>query len=319
MKRNKALLTLILIAILTSIFQITSTAATQDIIINGVDIGYNEKDKFTDGCNKYGWQCYGFAEYCSHKVHGVHYNSNPEYFNKTVLNRKISGAELKTMLKGIAPAAHVRSRSTVKGYAHSWCIISTTETHVTFCEANYDWNNSIRTVTTTYNQLAQIINSYGGLYRITWLKNYTNKQVAEPSNDVVAVLRANLPIKASLYENKKVPAYSDINLTNRVGRIYETDIFTVTAIYYQNKIFIAKVNCPWDNGTTKTVYIPLSAIVKTSATPSQAQANGKVTTYLHSDLKSKSGYVGSGDIVVLIGDQVLYPLASGGCKLAFYK
>lgn len=91
----------------------------------------------------------------------------------------------------------------------------------------------------------------------------TSVEADAEETDVIRTLKDNLPFKASLAENCKINAYSDYGV-NKVGRVYESDIFVVKAIEHKNYTWWAKIDCPWtENGRsfTETVYIKLTDIV----------------------------------------------------------
>ena len=147
----------------------------------------------------------------------------------------------------------------------------------------------------------------------------------EPANQTVATLRAHIGFKATLANNEKVYAYSDWG-GNKVGRVYEDDVFTVNEIRYYEGAFWARISCPWsENGRSfnKTVYIKLKDIVPDlSYGVWNGWANCQITTYKHSDRGTQSGYVGNGDLVCVLCESngsalVLYPLAGGGYKLGW--
>ena len=147
----------------------------------------------------------------------------------------------------------------------------------------------------------------------------------EPESEVVSILKTHIGFKASLAQNTKVNAYSNYG-GSKVGRVYESDIFTVNEIKYHNNEWWAKIACPWAEGGrsfTKTVYIKLIDIVPDLNYDAwMGTANCQITSYKHSDKGSTTGYVGNGDTVYAVSEVngaglVLYPLAGGGYKLGW--
>ncbi len=63
----------------------------------------------------------------------------------------------------------------------------------------------------------------------------------------------NFKMKSGAYTN----AYSNANLSSKVGRIYTGDLITITRVYNNG---VVRLSCPWSGGTTKTVYARASEI-----------------------------------------------------------
>lgn len=87
---------------------------------------------------------------------------------------------------------------------------------------------------------------------------------------------------------------------------------------------VGKIDCPWtENGRsfTKTVYIKLTDIVPDLNYGLWTGITKKdITTYLHTDCSSRSGFFAEGDEAYFIQDKlILYPLAVGGYKLGWLE
>ena len=170
------------------------TTSADDIYLTGVDIGFNDGDYFTKNgkacschnkgiclvdesqcnCIRYvtykgktvdlaAVQCFGFSRLCQLLVFGEH-DGNSDSFTKTFTNVKaVDTTELKNALLGCAPGTHVRTRSSVKGYAHSITVVSTTKSSVTIVDCNHSARCQISQRTYTWAELVSFFNGYGGV------------------------------------------------------------------------------------------------------------------------------------------------------------
>ena len=219
------ILALVMITTMLPVMTIEVEAAN-NIVINGVDIGYangsyftknggsckdynnydakgNAKDrchnrsgydckKTTDpscNCMRY-WptgnastcqidlmasQCFGFARYCQWKVYGTYDAKSPSSFKDITGDIKeadCTGNNLKSKLLNCAPATHVRTFEWKKGWGHSICIISTTDSGITFADCNSDGCCIVRYKTMSWNELATYLKGYGGIdYANSYTKN----------------------------------------------------------------------------------------------------------------------------------------------------
>ena len=109
------------------------------------------------------------------------------------------------------------------------------------------------------------------------------------------------------------------SMTAKSNKIYSTDECTVDKVYANGW---CHVTFPLDAGGTDNGYVPLSTFLNTSYSVSQTTIGSQTTTYCRSDGATNYGYIGSGDTVTKVGSsgsytQILYPLSSGGYKIAW--
>lgn len=148
---------------------------------------------------------------------------------------------------------------------------------------------------------------------------------AVATNSVTDLYSQYLPMKAMLLTTDRQDCYDSYGGA-KVGRIYENDQVTIQEIVQYNGELWCKLVCPWtENGRSfnKTVYAPLRYFVyDTSYSPWSGKTASQITSYWRSDYSLRAGYTGKGDICLVVGEynsryQLIYPLSSGGFKLAF--
>lgn len=166
----------------------------ENIIIDGVDIGYKVGDYFTkngkacNGCHSdktiscvdngskcnclryveidgrqvdlMAVQCYGFARYIQMTLFGEHDGMSGSDFSKRLTGTKATVEALKTVA---APGTHIRTASSVKGYAHSLVIADFTSTEVTVVDCNNKGTCNVDLRVMTWSSLVSLINGYGGI------------------------------------------------------------------------------------------------------------------------------------------------------------
>ncbi len=206
---------------------------------------------------------------------------------------------------------------------HVGIVVEVSNNRVTTVEGNADNKVSL----CSYSLGSSYINGYGTYspsFGTTNSVPSVSSSETEPYSEVVDVLRSHIGFKATLAENKKIDAFNYPGDPQRCGRVYETDVFTVNEIVYKNKVFWAKLSCPWDGGYNKTVYVRFEDVVPgfSSYNAYSGRAKTQITTYKHWDRNSTTGYIGSGDTVYVVAEKngsslVLYPLAGGGWKLGW--
>jgi len=111
-------------------------------------------------------QCFGFVRYCQWKVYGT-FDQISSSFVKNTVNSSCSAEKLKSMLLNCAPATHIRTLSSEKGYGHSICVVSTNNDGLTFADCNSDGGCKVRVATYSWAELANFLNGYGGVEYIT--------------------------------------------------------------------------------------------------------------------------------------------------------
>ncbi len=159
-----------------------------------------------------------------------------------------------------------------------------------------------------------------------WDLNPPAAPSSNPALDELAVTYSQcLPMKTMLLTAARQDCYNDYGGT-KAGRIYESDQVTIQEIKQYNGQLWCKFSCPWtENGRSfnKTVYAPLSYFVADTAyTPWFGSLAGQFTAYWRNDYSVQAGFTGKGDTALVVGQtsggyQLIYPLASGGYKLAF--
>ncbi|MBQ8575355.1 MAG: InlB B-repeat-containing protein, partial [Clostridia bacterium] len=109
-------------------------------------------------------QCFGFARYCQWIVYGYHdASSGSKFTDVTGTITNCTGSKLKSKLIDCAPATHVRTLETKKGWGHSIVIISTSDYGVNIADANNNGYCKVRYATYSWDQLATWVNEYGGI------------------------------------------------------------------------------------------------------------------------------------------------------------
>lgn len=123
----------------------------------------------------------------------------------------------------------------------------------------------------------------------------------------------NVPFKCRIISTVKVKCYNDVNYTSSPGNIYPEDDCVITAIYDNGKV---QCQCPWSDGSTKTVYIDKSAFINSSSKPKNSKAVKYAKTYLRTDMSTNVGWIDAGDAIQIVatsGDktQIIYPADVG--------
>ena len=297
-------------------------------------------------------QCFGFARYCQWKVYGTYDVNSPSAFTDIagdISSENCTGAYLKQKLINCAPATHLRTFSTVKGWGHSICIISTTDYGVNFADCNSDGCCIVRYKTVSWDELAAFVKGYGGIdyansYKDakpshtshTYTGSYyeaahphrvyqkcscgatqytgatTTVSTCETCNPVSTSSKYNavLSFRAYLKGTSKVYPYTTAQLaTTSGGEIWSTDECTISAVYSNGA---CKVSYPVGT-TTKTAYTQLSNFIgDTSASLTRQTVSRKATTYIRDNTGSTAyGYIDSGDVIYKLG-------TSGGMTQIFY-
>ena len=126
-------------------------------------------------------QCFGFARYCQWKVYGTYDANSPSKFvdlTGKITEGNCTGDTLKQKLLNCAPATHVRTLTTKKGWGHSVSIVSTSNSGVVFADCNNDGCCGIRCVSMSWNDFAKFLRGYGG---VAYAKSYGSAPPAPPA------------------------------------------------------------------------------------------------------------------------------------------
>lgn len=142
---------------------------------------------------------------------------------------------------------------------------------------------------------------------------YWPKYSGVPHDPLVEDTRYPTPFKCRVISTSKVQCYNDAYKSSSPGYIYPEDDCVVTAIYTNGML---KCDCPWNDGTTKTVYVDKSVFINSSMTPTTTTAQQYAVTYLRSDKSTSIGWVDPGDTITIVATsgnmkQVIYPASVG--------
>lgn len=285
-------------------------------------------------------QCFGFARYCQYIVYGYHDQNKPGYFTNisgTVSSSNCTANTLKSKLLNCAPATHVRTSSSGKGWAHSVSIVSTNSNNVSFADCNSDGYCKVRYVTYSWAEFASYLKAYGGIvYANSWNRggnvtththSYSGSyyESAHPHRiyqkcscgattytgkykTLSSCAQCSLTQDSKYNTVKGFKAYPcvsenfncyDKDLTTKVGKIYTTDFCTVKELYTNGW---CKVLCPWSDGTTKTVYTKISNFIKSPSTAlTKYTAKEYINLYSTSSLSTQIYKIYTGDVCYTVG------------------
>lgn len=102
--------------------------------------------------------------------------------------------------------------------------------------------------------------------------NYGGKSTSIPTTQKITSFNVNFKLNVANY----VTAYNNVNGSS-IGRIYNGDQITVKTIYSNGW---GSANCPWTNGTTKTVYFKLTDMKFKCTKNINAYSNSGATNYV---------------------------------------
>ena len=123
------------------------------------------------------------------------------------------------------------------------------------------------------------------------------------------------PFNCRIRATEKVQCYYDVNFSSPSTPvyIYVDDDCSITAIYTNGRV---QCQCPWSDGTTKTVYVESSAFFASTPSPVRMTAPKYALTYLRStDTSASWGWIDAGDTIYKLGTsgnltQVIYPASN---------
>lgn len=285
-------------------------------------------------------QCFGFARYCQYIVYGYHDGNKSSYFTNitgSISSSNCTASTLKSKLLNCAPATHVRTSSSGKGYAHSISIVSTSDYGVNFADCNSDGYCKVRYVTYSWAELASYLKGYGGVsYANAWNQggtththSYTGyyleaahphrayKQCACGATKLISPTEygtlsscasCTMTVDSKYNTVKGFKAYPCVSsnfevktsdLSTRGGEIYTTDFCTINELYTNGW---CKVTFPMDSGGTRTAYTQISKFIKTpSASLTKYTASSYINLYSTSSLSTQIYRIYPGDVCYTIG------------------
>ena len=235
-------------------------------------------------------QCFGFARYCQWKVYGYHDGTNTSKFTNLggLASSSCTAAKLKNLLLGCAPATHVRTEESGKGYGHSISIISTNNDGAVVADANSNGYCIVKKITYTWSELAAFLKGYGGVDSAYAYKGYS------PVNSLSIKYDANggtIAGSNKTYNVYKVVSSAGVNLRSGAGTNYGTLVtipqnatFVVTATASANGYTWGKTTYDGDTGwcvisedwTTKTGTQPQTKYYLNSSDMVYKSSTGKV-------------------------------------------
>ena len=173
--------------------------------------------------------------------------------------------------------------------------------------AGYNWAQFFERCAHYYNGVDQYAVRANSAKNTYWPK-YNNPD-PEPTPDT----RYPVPFKCRILSTTKVQCYNDVRKTSSPGYIYPEDDCVITVIYTNGML---KCDCPWNDGTTKTVYIDKSAFINSSMAPVTQTATYYAVTYLRPDGATSIGWIDPGDSITKVAVsgnyvQCVYPASSG--------
>lgn len=247
-----------------------------------------------DGGTQYSWQCMGYAEKCGFDVTGYNprVNSNGWYTNSS-----------SSALDSLKAGDIVR----YKNDGHSIYVTAVSGDTVTYTDCNSDGHCIIRWGAT--------------ISKSTLRSTFTNVRQAPsaapggstPSITLTTDSRYPVPFKCRTISTSKVQCYNNPEKTSSPGYIYPEDDCVITAIYTNG---LLKCDCPWNDGTTKTVYVDKSVFINSSSAPASMTAPQYAVTYLRTDMSTNIGWVDPGDSITKVATsgsltQIIYPASVG--------
>lgn len=295
----------------------------------------------TSTCNAFvyngttiGWQCFGFALQLGYDAYG----SNPKNWGRAY------------SLDNIKPGDIINYDGSNPG--HTVFVIGVSGNTVSIAECNYGgrclirWDRQLQK-----SQFNNLLNVYVAPYELPRSTVHTHSytrgvESAHPHkvymscscgdyyytgettfnvncstcNNTSTISTYPTPFKAVTLSTGKTQV-SSVNgsMSAKANKIYDTDECVIDAVYANGW---CHVSFPLDAGGTDNGFVQLSTFLNTSYSPTKTTINSQTTTYYRSDGATYAGYIGSGDQITKVGSsgsytQIIYPLSSGGYKLAW--
>ena len=137
----------------------------------------------------------------------------------------------------------------------------------------------------------------------------------EPQSDTYTIdTRYPTPFKCRILSNTKVPTALTVGGERQSDmNVYVDDDCVITEIYTNGW---CKFTCPWTDGTTKTLFLPLSEFINANIEPYACVVEQYAETYYKSDKAQKVGWVDPGDSITIVSTQgnmiqAIYPADVG--------
>ena len=323
-------------------------AATGNIVINGIDIGYADGGYFTkngSSCASSYWasgRCHGHdicvdatnahcncmrywpsisncqVDLCASQCMGfarycqwkVYGVYDAQNYSKfTDLTGNLSASQCTaSTLKTKLLGCAPATHIRTGDGGHSLVIRNSTDYGVDLSEANYDGYCRIRNITYSWAGFAEYLQGRSGVKYAYSWKGSTSSNVT-----VSNTYSAELPFKGYLKNDSTIYPYSSANLTaTSGGEIWSTDECTISEVYTNGA---CKVTYPVSSGT-KTAYTQLSNfLTNTTAAPAAKKISSAIQTYVRASTSSTAyKKTVSGSTVYVIGasgtmSQIIFPVS----------
>ena len=158
----------------------------------------------------------------------------------------------------------------------------------------------------------QIFMPHGsGYYVLGWVQT---AEIPNPNVSYTKDTRYPTPFKCRVLSTEKVPAATSVGGA-RISdmNVYVDDDCVITEIYTNGW---CQFTCPWSDGTTKTLYLPLSEFINANVEPYTFKATQHTDTYFKADKAKIIGWIDAGDTVTVVSrsgsvSQAIYPADVG--------
>ncbi len=166
-------------------------------------------------------------------------------------------------------------------------------------------------------------NANGGVRRYSYsLSNSDIKGYGVPaytSNAYTVDKSFPSSFKCYIISTSNVKCYDSVNGSS-IGYIYPEDDCVIKEVYTNGWV---KCTCPWENNTTKTVYVKKTVFINSSDSAVKMTAPKYAVTYISAKETSSWGWIDKGDTIYKVavsGDrtQIIYP-ADSGLRCAWVK
>lgn len=167
-------------------------------------------------------------------------------------------------------------------------------------------------------------NANGGVRRYSYsLSNSDIKGYGVPAytSNVTYTVDKSFPssFKCYIISTSNVKCYDSVNGSS-IGYIYPEDDCVIKEVYTNGWV---KCTCPWENNTTKTVYVKKTVFINSSESAVKMTAPKYAVTYISAKETSSWGWIDKGDTIYKVavsGDrtQIIYP-ADSGLRCAWVK
>ena len=150
-----------------------------------------------------------------------------------------------------------------------------------------------------------------GYYVLGWIQT---SEIPSSSSSYSIDSRYPTPFKCRVLSSSKVPAALTVGGARQSDmNVYVDDDCVITEVYTNGW---CKFTCPWSDGSTKTLYLPLSEFINANIEPYTFTATQYTDTYYKSDKATKVGWIDVGDSVTVVStsgsvSQAIYPADVG--------